>query len=64
MFRQNKQKRCMARTVDFGMLIKNFDRFIERWLILKNYDEMMEHIKNNNGNKWVIQKYVENPLLI
>ena len=32
--------------------------------VFKNYDEMFEHMKKEKGTKWVVQKYIENPLII
>jgi len=32
--------------------------------VFKSHSEIMAYIKNNSGSKWVVQKYIENPLII
>ena len=31
---------------------------------MRNIDDMFKYMKNKPGNKWVVQKYMENPLII
>lgn len=32
--------------------------------VLNNYDQIIHHIKHSKGRMYVVQKYIENPLII